>query len=60
MKVAGTWTYLYRAVNQYARSSTSCYRQGATWQPASGLHCAHLSLSTYDWKNVSDPAANCP
>ena len=31
-----------------------------TWQPASGLHCAHLSLSTYDWKNVSDPAANCP
>ncbi|MGO9163308.1 MAG: hypothetical protein ACLP7J_21915, partial [Streptosporangiaceae bacterium] len=23
------------------------------------LHCAHLSLSTYDWKNVAN-AATCP
>src|SRR5690242_20012088 len=32
VKVAGTWTYLYRQSTSTARSSTSCNRQGATWR----------------------------
>ena len=47
VKVAGRWVYLYRAIDQYGRSSTSWCRRSGTWRPlADSLPTLSLTAPT--------------
>jgi hypothetical protein len=54
IKIAGQWMYLYRAIHQHGKSSTSCYPGGVTWQRPSGSPESRASL-VLPTRRTSDP-----
>ena len=41
LKVAGQWVYLYRAIDQHGRSSTSWPRRSGIWRQPAGSSPGH-------------------
>src|SRR5690348_2390009 len=60
LKVAGRWTYLYRAIDQHVRSSTCCYPAGAAWRRPGGSSIRALRAGTIPAEVTTDRAPAYP
>jgi transposase-like protein len=45
VKVAGRWVYLYRAIDQFGRSSTCWCRRNGIWRPPAGSSSARCGTA---------------